>query len=214
MSQIGSNYGKKIVPPLNEPDLREALYTFSDQYSKVAKYFHNNISTSGPLFKQKTFLHGDLQIGNLFFVTEPSPENPLSKDVKDVIFCDWQSYGYGHPSTEFVYFLANVEPDPARDLKLMKVYYEELTKTVPPEEYPWPVFLREVEIRTLGLGVSTFNLLRESPEAYIKNRQGFGGTNDMEGVVYSFIPRLDRFARVVKKWKNENTFESIEDIKE
>jgi len=202
------------VPLLNEPQLRDSLYTFSDQYSKVSKYFHNDVSRSGPLFKQKTFLHGDLQIGNLFFVTEPSKDNPLLKEVKEVIFTDWQNYGYGHPSTEFVYFLANVDPDPARDLNLMRVYYEELTKTVPPQEYPWPVFLREVEIRTLGLGVSSFNMLRESPGVYRKNREGHGGTNDMEEVVYSFIPRLDRFSRVVQKWKNENRWDRIEDVKE
>jgi len=35
-----------------------------------------------------------------------------------------------------------VEYDPERDLKLMKIYYEELTKRVRPEDYPWEVFQR------------------------------------------------------------------------
>jgi hypothetical protein len=197
-----------------EPQIKEALYTFSDQYPKVIKYFHNNPSSSGPLFKNTTFLHGDLQNVNLFFITQPSKDNPLNKDINDIIFCDWQSYGYGHPSTEFVYLLSQVEPDPDRDLRLMKIYYEELTKIVPPEVYPWPVFQREVEIRTLGLGVSTFNIFRESPEVSRKRRKNFGqsGGIGFEETINAALPRMHRFALVVEKWKRENIFDRIEDV--
>jgi len=88
-------------------------------------------------------------------------------DAQDLVMCDWQGYGIGHPSTEFVYFLSFVDIEPGRDEKLMRVYYEELTKKVLPEEYPWKVFERECEIRTLGLAVSTFNLFRDTPDMLI-----------------------------------------------
>jgi len=197
-----------------EPQIKDALYTFSDQYSKLLKYFNNDPSNSGPLFKNTTFLHGDLQSVNLFFITQPSKVNPLMKDIKDIIFCDWQCYGYGHPSTEFVFLLSQVEPDPDRDLRLMKLYYEELTKIVPPEVYPWPVFLREVEIRTLGLGVSSFNIFRESPDVSRQRRQNFGksGGVGFEETIGAVLPRIHRFAQVVEKWKREDIFDRIEDL--
>jgi len=115
---------------------------------------------------REPFLHGDFHSGNLLFKTEPSPEDSESKDIKEVVLIDWQCFGYGHPSTEFSYFLSTaVDFEADRDLKLMKIYYEELTKTVKPEEYPWEVFQREVEIRTLQLGIAGFNMkFKNSPE--------------------------------------------------
>jgi len=199
---------------LNEPKIRNALITFSAHNDILLKYNTNDKPSSEKLFQNKTFLHGDFHIGNVFFMTEPSQEDPETKDIKELVIIDWQCYAYGHPSTEFSYFLNNVEYDPEGDLKLMKIYYEELTKTVPSEEYPWEVFQREVEIRTLQLVITSFNLFfKYSPtelEKYrpILEKKGI----DFDFVIKSFRSKFLRFASIMEKWVQENILERIEEF--
>lgn len=131
---------------LQEPVIRDALIAFSEHKDMLLKYDTNDKLESSPLFQHLTFLHGDFHCGNVLFITEPSEEDPETKNIKDSVLIDWQCYGRGHPSTEFSYFIANVEYDPDMDLKLMKIYYEELTKTVKPEEYPWEVSKEKLKL--------------------------------------------------------------------
>jgi len=201
---------------LNEPQIRNALITFSEHRDILLKYCTNDKLSSGPLFQQRTFLHGDFHSGNLLFKTEPSPEDSESKDIKEVVLIDWQCFGYGHPSTEFSYFLSTaVDFEADRDLKLMKIYYEELTKTVKPEEYPWEVFQREVEIRTLQLGIAGFNMkFKNSPEDLKKLLSIFEkkGLN-VDSIMKSIRSRFLRFAHIMEKWIQENILERIEEFK-
>jgi len=199
---------------LSNPNIRDALLTFTDQHVKLHKYFSNNVQ-SGLLFQHKTFLHGDFHPGNIFFINEASPKNPQMKEIKDIVLCDWQGYGYGNPSTEFSYFLSNVEFDPERDQKIMKVYYEELIKTVPKEVYPWKVFEREVDIRTMGLVSSMFrNTASMSPESIPQMRELFMKRGfDWDRLMVSFGPKFLRFSHVVQKWNNDDIFNRIEDVK-
>jgi len=163
------NTWKDDCPFLNEPQIRDALITFSKHKDILLKYNTNDKLSSGPLFQCRTFLHGDFHSGNILFKTEPSQEDPESNDIKEAFLIDWQCYGYGHSSTEFSYFLANVDFDADGDLKLLKNYYEELTKTVKPEEYPWEVFQREVEIRTLQFIMTSFDMMfSRTPEEFQK----------------------------------------------
>jgi len=202
------NKWEKQEPIFTDPKLRDSLITFADHYPTLSeKYFNNKISSSGNLFRHSTFLHGDYHAGNMFFDTKPN-ENMT------VYVCDWQAFGIGHPSTEMAYLLGMVEPDPALDLRLMRVYYDELTKKISPEEYPWKVFERECEIRTMGLAVSTFNMFRDTPEKtqnrskFITARNGL----DPHELVTSRLPSLHRFANVVEKWSNENIFQNVDKI--
>jgi len=202
-------------PFLNEPQIRNALITFSDHKDMLVKYCTNDKLSSSPLFQKRTFLHGDFHPGNLLFKTEPSQEDTESKDIKEVVLIDWQCFGYGHPSTEFSYFLCNaIEFDADFDLKIMKMYHEELTKTVKPEEYPWEVFQREVEIRTLQLGISGFNMMfKNSPEDLKKllsifEKKGMSMDNIMKGA----RPKYLRFAHIMEKWIQENILERIEEF--
>jgi len=129
----------------------------------------------------------------------------------EVYIVDWQGYGIGHPSSEFAYFLAWVEPDPAVDHRIMKVYYDELTKTISPEDYPWEVFQRETEIRTLAFSSNLTSILSMSPETHaktrdlVKKKEGM----DFDQLLKLFPSRLKRFTYVVEKWKNEDVFKSL-----
>jgi hypothetical protein len=198
---------------LTDPKIREALYTFSEHYGKVSKFFHNNDALIGPLFRRRTLLHGDFHSENIFFITEPSaPESrqgKTTKNIKDILLCDWQGYGYGHPSTEFMYFLSHLNPGPELEDKLMKVYHEELMKSkmISPEDYPWKVFVRECEIRALGLGVTAFNMFKDSPKSQLEK-----GPRDinLEKLKKVYVPSITRFAKVVEKWEKERIFEGID----
>jgi hypothetical protein len=199
---------------LNEPKIRNGLITFSEHKDILLKYNTNDKPSSAQLFQHKTFIHGDFHCANVLFITEPSQEDPETKDIKDLILIDWQCYAYGHPSTEFSYFLNNVEYDPEGDLKLMKIYYEELTKTVPSEEYPWEVFQREVEIRSLQLGITSFNMLfKYSPEDLEKfkpmlEKKGM----DFDFIIKGYRSKFLRFASIMEKWVQENILERIEEF--
>lgn len=197
---------------LTEPKIKDALISFSEQGSKLLKYYTNDILPSNELFQHQTFLHGDFHSGNIFFLTEPSNEDPEIQDVKDIALIDFQCYGYGHPSTEFSYFMANcVEFDPETDLLMMKIYYEELTKKISPKEYPWEVFQREVEIRFLQFMMNTFNMYKISPEMMNKVVGDFFAQKgmDIEKIRNSSIPKYYRFAHIVEKWNQENIWERI-----
>jgi len=209
------NWWKDDCSFFNEPQIREALITFSEHKDLLDKYCTNDNLSSGPLFQHRTFLHGDFHSGNILFKTEPSQEDAESKDIKEAFLVDWQCFGYGHPSTEFSYFLSNaIEFDADRDLKLMKIYYEELTKTVKPEEYPWEVFQREVEIRTLQLSIAGFNMVfKNSPEqlkkfASIFEKRGMNLDIIMKSNRHKFL----RFAHIMEKWIQENILERIEEF--
>jgi len=199
---------------LNKPQIREALITFSEHKDILSKYCTNDKLSSGPLFQHRTFLHGDFHCGNILFKTEPSPDDSESKEIKETFLIDWQCFGYGHPSTEFSYFLANVDFDAERDLKLMKIYYEELTKTVKPEEYPWEVFQREVEIRNIQLAITGFNtMFSVAPEdlkkwKFLFEKRGM----DIDFFFKSFQPKFKRFAHIMEKWIQENILSSIEEF--
>jgi len=199
--------------PLKDPQFQAAILSYSAQSKKLIKYETNDIPSSGPLFRHHTVLHGDFHPGNMFFISEPSPENPHLKNIKDIILVDWQGYGYGHPSTEVSYLLSNVDFAPDRDLRLLKVYYEELTKTVSPQEYPWWVFQREVEIRSMEFVANGFNSLWYlKPETIQKNevllsRRGLS----MDTLINAIGSKFVRFRYIVQKWNNEKIFERIED---
>jgi len=209
------NWWKDDCKFLNEPQIRNALITFSSHNDILLKYNTNDKPSSSQLFQHKTFLHGDFHSANVLFLTEPSQEDPeTTKDIKELVIIDWQCYAYGHPSTEFSYFLANVDYDSDRDLKLMKIYYEELTKTVRSEEYPWEVFQREVEIRTLQLGITSFNLFfKHTPEDLEKYRPMVEKKGlDFDFVVQSYRSKFLRFASIMEKWVQENILERIEEF--
>jgi len=199
---------------LQEPVIRDALIAFSEHKDMLLKYDTNYKLQSSPLFQHLTFLHGDFHCGNVLFITEPSEEDPETKNIKDSVVIDWQCYGYGHPSTEFSYFIANVDHDPDMDLKLMKIYYEELTKTVKPEEYPWEVFQREVEIRNVQLVIAGFNLVyRNTPEDFKKWKFMFEKRGvDMDNYFNSYRTKYLRMAHILEKWTQENILERIEEF--
>jgi len=118
------------------------------------------------------------------------------------------------PSTEFSYFINNVEFDPERDLKIMKIYYEELIKTVKPEEYPWEVFQREVEIRNIQIVINTFNFFfKYSPEsikkmAVIFEKRGI----KLDELLKQFRTKFMRFAYIFQKWERENILDRMEEF--
>jgi thiamine kinase-like enzyme len=208
------NWWKDDCAFFNEPQIRDALITFSEHKDILYKYNTNDKLSSGPLFQHRTFLHGDFHSGNILFKTEPSQEDAQSKDIKEAVLIDWQCFGYGHPSTEFSYFLANVDFDADGDLKLMKTYYEELTKTVKPEEYPWEVFQREVEIRSLQLSMAYFCMLfSKTPEEMqilkcMFEKRGM----DFDLIILNARPKYLRFAHIMEKWLHENILERIEEF--
>jgi thiamine kinase-like enzyme len=199
---------------LQEPAIRDALITFSENNESLLKYETNSKLQSSPLFQHLTFLHGDFHSGNVLFITEPSEEDPETKNIKDSVLIDWQCYGYGHPSTEFAYFIANVDYDPDRDLNLMRIYYDELTKTVNPEEYPWEVFQREVEIRNVQIVWAVFNMIYSiEPEEFKKFKSMFDKRGvDFEGYFKSYRPRYLRMAHILEKWAQENILERMEEF--
>jgi hypothetical protein len=208
------NWWKDDCDFVNEPQIRKGLITFSAHNDILLKYNTNDKPSSSQLFQHKTFIHGDFHCANVLFITEPSQEDPETKDIKELVIIDWQCYAYGHPSTEFSYFLNNVEYDPESDLKLMKIYYEELTKTVPPEEYPWEVFQREVEIRSLQLIITSFNMFfKHTPEQIEKYRPML----EKKGMDFDFILKSNRskflrFASIMEKWVKENILFRIEEF--
>jgi thiamine kinase-like enzyme len=201
---------------LKDPQNQAVILSYSAQSKQLLKYETNDIPSSGPLFQHHTFLHGDLHPANIFVISEPSPENPHLKTIKDIILVDWQGFGYGHPSTEVSYLLANVDFAPDRDLRLLKVYYEELTKTVSPQEYPWWVFQREVEIRSMEMIVHAFNnILYFKPETILKldefiKRRGVS----LDNLIHTFGLKFMRFRYIVQKWNHEKIFDRIEDGKD
>jgi len=111
------DWWKLEAPYIQESPIREALISFSSHKDLLLKYHTNNKLQSSRLFQHLTFLHGDFHSGNLLFITQDPEDSELSKFIKEIVICDWQCFGYGHPSTEFSYFINNVEFDPERDLK-------------------------------------------------------------------------------------------------
>jgi thiamine kinase-like enzyme len=202
------NTWQEVLPIFKDETLRSNILSFTDHYSSLSthQYTHNN--ETGPLFSHSTLLHGDYHTGNMFFDIDPE-----TKIVTDSIIIDWQCYGVGHPSTEFAYFLSNlVEPDPARDHRLMKVYYNELKEQqVPVETYPFEVFEREVELRSMGL--MAFNMInfKQTPEKAAEMRKEMA----KEGVDADLMDKLatknlKRFNYIYQKWEDENIFAQIE----
>lgn len=197
---------------VDEPIIKDALIAFHQHPDLLSQYNTNNNLSSGPLFQHQTFLHGDFHSGNILFKTEPSQEDKETKEIKEAVLIDWQCFGTGHASTEFSYFIGNVAFDPERDLKLMKIYYEELTKKVNPLEYPWEVFQREVEIRSVQFAVTGFNIFfKYSPEDFKKFRSVFEKRGvDMDEFINGYRSKFLRFAHVMEKWNQENILERID----
>jgi len=211
------NWWKEDCAFLNEPQIRNALITFSEHKDLLLKYTTNDKVSSGPLFQCRTFLHGDFHSGNILFKTEPSQEDLESNDIKEAFLVDWQCFGYGHPSTEFSYLLASLDFDANRDLMLMKMYYEELTQTVKPEEYPWEVFQREVEIRNLQLLMTFFSMFAQTPEQFKRSMKFMfekrgKGKMDPDFFFSSLRAKYFRFAHTMDKWIQENILERIEEF--
>jgi len=110
--------------------------------------------------------------------------------------------------------LANVDFDADGDLKLMKIYYEELTKTVKPEEYPWEVFQREVEIRNLQFVMGNIKMFAMTPEKFKKFMKPLFEKGGMEMDIYltGLRSKYFRFAHIMEKWIQENILERIEEF--
>jgi len=96
----------------------------------------------------------------------------------------------------------------------MKIYYEELIKTVKPEEYPWEVFQREVEIRNIQIVINTFNFFfKYSPEsikkmAVIFEKRGI----KLDELLKQFRTKFMRFAYIFQKWERENILDRMEEF--
>lgn len=201
------NNWQEVIPIFKDEQLRSNILSFTDHYSNFSTHQYTHVNETGPLFSHATLLHGDYHTGNMFFETDPE-----TKKVTDSIIIDWQCYGVGHPSTEFAYFLSNlVEPDPARDHRLMKAYYEELTQNVPADSYPFEVFEREVELRSMGL--MAFNMInfKQTPQKAEEMKKLMA----REGMENDFVDKLatknlKRFNYIYQKWEDENIFEQIE----
>jgi len=203
----------QFYPIFQDLKIQTSFETFVEVYPKLLKYYTNNKLNSGPLFRHHTFLHGDYHSGNLFFVTEPKEKEDQTPKVKEVITIDWQGYGIGHSATELAYFLTFCEPSMELDLGIMQSYYEELTKKIPKETYPFQVMVREVEIRMLGLGVSAFNGFRDTPET-LKNRGHLFSRNGLESedLMKHSILRIKRMGYVLEKWEKENLIQNLNEL--
>jgi len=200
-----------VFPAFQNPTLQNSMETFVDIFPKLIKYFNNDIATSGPLFRQHTFLHGDYNAGNLFFATEPS--DAKTPKIKDVFLIDWQGYGVGHPSTEVAFFLSFIEPDPELDMRIMKTYYEELTKTVPQETYPFEVMVREVEIRTMGMGVSAMCYFSDTPEGMKKKNQYLNRNGiQLDDMITSRVSAITRMSYIIEKWEKEGILQNLDKL--
>jgi len=201
------NNWQEIIPIFKDEQLRSSLLSFTDHYAKLSTHQYPHVNETGPLFSHSTLLHGDYHSGNMFFVNDPETQR-----ITDSIIIDWQCYGVGHPSTEFAYFLSNlVEPDPARDHRLMKVYYDELTQKVPAESYPFEVFTREVDLRSMGLMSWCMTNFKQSPEKSAEMKKLMA----KEGIDNEFMEKLatknfKRFNYVFQKWATEKIFEQLE----
>jgi len=202
----------QVSPIFQDLKIQASFEIFIEVFPKLLKYFNNNKSTSGPLFKHHTFLHGDYHSGNLFFVTEPKKEDQ-ALEVKEVITIDWQGYGIGHSATELAYFLSFCEPSLELDLAIMQSYYEELTKKIPKATYPFQVMVREVEIRSLGIGVCAFNGFSDKPET-MKKRSHLVSRNGLESedMMKVNIVRIKRMGYVLEKWEKENLIQNLNEL--
>jgi len=130
-----------------------------------------------------------------------------------VVTIDWQGYGIGHSASELAYFLTYCEPSMELDVGIMQSYYEELTKQIPKETYPFQVMVREVEIRILSYGVSAFNQFREKPEA-LKNRGNSFSRNglDMDEMMKHSFFTMKRMGYVLEKWEKENLIHNLNEL--
>jgi len=202
-------------PVFQNPTAQELMETFVDIFPKLIKYFNNDIAKSGPLFRQHTFLHGDYNPGNLFFDIETPTEEDQTPQFKDLILIDWQGYGVGHPSTELAWFLGFIAPDMDRDMRLVQMYYEELTKIVPREIYPFEVMMREVEIRTMGLGISSFNNFDPSPEEMKKRDKTFSRNGlQSEDFLTSRSFSVIRMSRFLEQWQKAGILQNLDKLEE
>jgi len=198
------NNWQETHPIFKDPEIRSTLISLTNLYSKIS----DHQKTHGSFFSHSTLLHGDFHPGNMFFVTDPE-----TKKVNDAIFIDWQIYGFGNPSTEFAYFLSNnVKPDPARDQRLMKIYYDELTQKVSPDSYPWEVFVREVELRSMVFVASGMNMIKQTPQqseekAKIMKKEGI---DQKEYLEMQTVSNFQRANYILQKWQKEKFIEELE----
>jgi len=126
---------------------------------------------------------------------------------------DWQGYGVGHPSTEVAFFLSFIEPDPELDMRIMKSYYEELTKTVPQETYPFEVMVREVEIRTMGMGVSAMCYFSDTPEGMKKKNQYLNRNGiQLDDMITSRVSAITRMSYIIEKWEKEGILQNLDKL--
>jgi hypothetical protein len=138
--------------------------------------------------------------------------NPEDPNEPEMILVDWQFYGYGNPSTEFAYLLDNIDYDPIRDYKLMKIYHGELMDRlkVPEETYTFNTFQRECEIRTIGFSAFSFAMFPRTPEEGEKFRKKMKDFESLEENAPAMLDnRFRRFSDIIQKWKKENIYEQI-----
>lgn len=161
---------RSFIAGENQKKAREAFQKIADSFHIFEELSHLDRAQDGDLFRNTTFVHGDLHSGNLFIQNKDGAE--LETDRK-VVICDWQTYGRGHNTSELAYFLGNsIKFDPEVDRKLMHAYYEEMTRDfggkgalVRKEEYPFSIFERELAVRIVGFATGTLALLvLDTPE--------------------------------------------------
>jgi len=155
----------------------------------------------------------------IFFFKDPNRTDP---NLHDIVVCDWQVYGAGDPATEFVYFLNNVEFDPDRDLKLMKVYHSELLKRVPElseQNYPLENFQTECDIRFMGYAMTFLNMIiRDDREKSEKRKQSLQKHNaeffaESDKVGKQILSNTtQRFGYYSQKWIKDETFSKITNV--
>jgi len=218
--EIRFNDYQSVVKEFNDENIRSGYYKLSEYYPKISALYSqtNNQSDSMELFKHKTILHGDFHAGNLFF-KDPNRTDP---NLHDIVVCDWQVYGAGDPATEFVYFLNNVEFDPDRDLKLMKVYHSELLKRVPElseQNYPLENFQTECDIRFMGYAMTFLNMIiRDDREKSEKRKQSLQKHNaeffaESDKVGKQILSNTtQRFGYYSQKWIKDETFSKITNV--
>eukprot|EP01124_Arcella_intermedia_P017100 TRINITY_DN2378_c0_g3_i2.p1 TRINITY_DN2378_c0_g3~~TRINITY_DN2378_c0_g3_i2.p1 ORF type:complete len:434 (+),score=110.91 TRINITY_DN2378_c0_g3_i2:2-1303(+) len=194
---VGDDFAKKLMEQWKDsefnqlvnivPNFQDNLQLLANQYNTLLKPFMTSQKLEGSdLFQNITFLHGDLHGENLFFSQE------------EVIFYDWQAYGYGHNTTELSNFIStSVKFDPEGDKELLGAYYEELTGDfgkgvlVKKEDYPYHVFQREILIRMISYGLFFSMFLNFMGPGLMKSLTG-----DKEAEEHMFSMMVNLFERV------------------
>lgn len=149
------------------PNFLEDLQYFGDLYEELVKPFLTR-SEGSELFRNITFVHGDFHLGNICIT-----------DDDTAILYDWQCFGFASNATELSHFVSSsVLADPVTDNELLQAYYHELTSDfgegigVEKEDYPYPIFEREMLIRFISYGAIMSTVLYFASPASLEARMG------------------------------------------